>query len=434
MTKYRGKYYLQYVAVGVEFVTYADGIYTSDNPLGPFTYSPHNPFTIKANGFVTGTGHSCTFQDKKGNYWHMVTMVSSYAGRGRSQIGLFPASFDADGVLHCSTVFGDYPQYFPGIKENPTRNNFTGWMLLSHKKFAWASSTLEGYGVERAVDEDVMTYWCASTGNKGENMVIDLGKECEINAVQVNFDLHDVSDEFANSTNNPRYQSYTVHVSNDNKNWILVVDKSSNTKEFPHDYTELSEAVNARYVKLTNIFTPGGGKFAVKDLRVFGNSAKASFSQTKNITIVRDEDDSRIATIMWEPVKGADGYLIRYGIEPDKLYNHYMVYDDFKITINTLDKGTNYYFLVEAFDNGTDYYRERSTKTMGRGIELELFRNDEFVERKMIYEGKDNYIFENIIPGEYYLRHAHDGILWRSSVHYGNRSSWCIPGTGSKSC
>jgi hypothetical protein len=416
MTKYNGKYYLQYVAVGVEFFTYADGIYVSDNPLGPFTYSPHNPFSFKPTGFISGAGHSCTFQDKKGNYWHMVTMVSSYGGSGRNQIGLFPAAFDGDGVLHCNTIFGDYPQYYPGIKENPVRNNFAGWMLLSRKKFAQASSTLEGYGIENAVDENVMTYWCAASGDPGEYMVIDLGKECEISALQVNFDQHDASEEFARSTKNPRYQSYTVHVSGDNKNWSLVIDKSNNTKDFPHDYTELSKSVKARYVKLTNVFTPGNGKFAVKDLRVFGNPGSATFSQADNMTIVRDEDDRRNATIMWEPVKGADGYIIRYGIEPDKLYNNFMVYDAYSLTIHSLYKDAEYYFLVEAFDSGTEYYRERSTQTMGRGIELELYRDDEMVERKMIYEGKNDYVYENIVPGRYYLRHAHDGILWRGEL------------------
>ncbi len=213
-----------------------------------------------------------------------------------------------------------------------------------------------------------------------------------------------------------RYQSYTVHVSGDKNDWTTVIDKSNNTKDFPHDYTELSKPVNARYVKLTNVFTPGNGKFAVKDLRVFGNQVKASFAQADNVMIIRDEEDHRRATIMWEPVRGADGYIVRYGVEPDKLYNHYMIYDDYKLTINTLYKDAEYYFMVEAFDSGTDYYRERSTQTLGRGIELEFFKDDKMVERQMIYEGKIDYVFENIVPGKYYLRHAHDGVLWRGEL------------------
>ena len=33
-------------------------------------------------------------------------------------------------------------------------------------------------------------------------------------------------------------------------------------------------------------------------------------------------------TLLWQPVDGADGYVVRYGIEPGKLYNDFMVYDD----------------------------------------------------------------------------------------------------------
>jgi hypothetical protein len=327
-------------------------------------------------------------------------------------VGLFPADFDADGVLHCNTEFGDYPQYLPGIKQNPIRNNFTGWLLLSNKKFASASSFLPGHEVQNAVDENVMTYWAAKSGDPGENMVIDLGKTSEIYALQANFDMHGASAEFVKSRENPRYQSYTIHVSNDNQKWSLLVDKSNNKKDAPHDYLELVKPVKARYVKLTNVFTPGGGNFAVKDLRVFGNPRNAKFSQAGNITIVRDSQDRRNATVMWEPVENADGYIVRYGIQPDKLYNNYMVYDGYSLNLHTLNKNAEYYVMVEAFDSGTDYYRESSTRTQGRGIELELLKDRQVVERKMIFEGTNKYYFENVEPGHYSLRHAHGGILW----------------------
>jgi len=124
-----------------------------------------------------------------------------------------------------------------------------------------------------------MTYWCAGSGDPGEYIIIDIGKNCEIHALQVNFDKHGVSSGFANSRENLRYQSYTVHISNDNENWSLLVDRSNNKKDIPHDYIELSRAVNARYIKLTNVFTPGEGNFAVKDLRIFGEPGSTKFSQ-----------------------------------------------------------------------------------------------------------------------------------------------------------
>ena len=54
MTKHNGKYYFQYGAPGTEFKVYADGVYVSDKPMGPFTYQKHNPMSYKPGGFVQG--------------------------------------------------------------------------------------------------------------------------------------------------------------------------------------------------------------------------------------------------------------------------------------------------------------------------------------------------------------------------------------------
>ena len=50
LTKHGGRYHLQYAAPGTELNTYADGSFTADSPLGPFTYSPHSPFSSKPAG------------------------------------------------------------------------------------------------------------------------------------------------------------------------------------------------------------------------------------------------------------------------------------------------------------------------------------------------------------------------------------------------
>jgi len=307
-------------------------------------------------------------------------------------------------------------------------------MLLSHKKYLDVSSTFEGFAAGNAVDENFMTHWCAQTGDTGEFMTIDLGKECDIYALQVNFDQHDAKIAFGRgpgmgmgmgmgmginrnvSISNPRYQSFTLQVSDDNKNWSMLIDKSNNTVDNRHDYTELQEPVKARYVKLTNVFTPDSGKFAVQELRIFGNPEVAKFTEVKDVMIVRDPEDRRDATLTWQPVKGADGYVVRYGIEPEKLYNNYMVYDAYTITIHSLNRDPEYYFKVEAFDSGTDYYRERTEQTMGRGAEIELMREREMIERKMIKEGQNEYVFENIVPGQYTFRHTFGPVLWKGEL------------------
>jgi hypothetical protein len=357
MIKEKNKYYLHYAAPGTEFKTYADGIYVADSPKGPFQYASYSPFSFKPTGFITGAGHGSTFKDKDGRYWRVVTMTISVKHIFERRLGLFPVAFDEDGNIRCNTAFSDYPQYFPGVKENPIDDNFAGMMLLSHKKYATASSSLEGYGVARAVDEDARTYWSAQTGGADEWMMIDLGKDCSIQALQVNFAEQGTTPSLVRGRNNVIYEQYTIETSNDGMSWNMLIDKSQNLKDVPHDYLELAQPVTARYVRLNNVYAPGGGKFAIQDLRIFGNSAQAVFTTVSNYTVQRDAADERNAVVRWSPVANADGYVVRYGIAPNKLYNNYTVYDADSVVIHSLNKGVQYYFEVEAFDSGTDYYR-----------------------------------------------------------------------------
>ncbi|MEJ2055366.1 MAG: discoidin domain-containing protein, partial [Calditrichaceae bacterium] len=305
-----------------------------------FPFFSHRPYFAEASPWIEGPW----MIKHNGKYYLQYAAIGPALygeGRGGGDIALYPTSVDAEGVMHSNTAFGDYPQYYPGIKENPVDNNFTGWMLLSHKKYAKASSTLKGYDITNAVDENLYTFWCAETGDPGEFMVVDLGKECDIYAMQVNFDQHDAKVKFvwgrgmvsSSNADDNRFRSYTVETSTDNKNWSLLIDKSNNTKDVRYDYTELHQPVKARYVKLTNVFTPFEGKFAVKDLRIFGNPQIAEFTEINNVMVARDADDPRNAVLTWQPVKNADGYVIRYGIEPGKLYNDHIVYDAYTLNM-----------------------------------------------------------------------------------------------------
>lgn len=77
MTKHNGRYYLQYACPGTEFNIYADGVYVSDRPLGPFQPALNNPFSLKPGGFMRGAGHGSTLQDRDGAWWHTATMQIS---------------------------------------------------------------------------------------------------------------------------------------------------------------------------------------------------------------------------------------------------------------------------------------------------------------------------------------------------------------------
>ena len=116
MTKYGGRYYLQYGAPGTEYNVYANGVYVGTDPMGPFTYAPYNPVAYKPGGFVQGAGHGNTFQDLFGNWWNTGTPWIAVNWNFERRIGLHPAGFDADSQMYADTRFGDFPHWLPTKK------------------------------------------------------------------------------------------------------------------------------------------------------------------------------------------------------------------------------------------------------------------------------------------------------------------------------
>ena len=91
MTKYKGKYYLQYAFGGAEFNIYGDGVYASDNPLGPYSMAANNPYSFKPGGFIPGAGHGSTICDTDGAFWHTTSMRISINHMFERRVGLWPA-------------------------------------------------------------------------------------------------------------------------------------------------------------------------------------------------------------------------------------------------------------------------------------------------------------------------------------------------------
>ena len=356
MTKYKGKYYLQYGAPGTEFSSYADGVVVSDHPLGPFIPQAHNPVSFKPGGFARGAGHGSTFQDNQHNWWHVSTMVIAVKNSFERRLGFWPAGFDKDGVMYCNTAFGDYPHYLARAVNKTgdgsytaDGSTFTGWMLLNYNKPVTVSSTLGGYLPNNAVDENIKTYWSAATGNKGEWIQTDLGALSTVNAVQINYADQDA--EFLGKQTDI-YHQYILRYSADGKKWQVLTDKSNNKTDVPHDYTALPQPVKARYIRLENIHMPTG-KFAISGLRIFGNGNGPTPDTVKSFTILRTEKDKRSAWIKWAPVNNAYAYNIYVGISPDKLYNCIMVHNANDYYFKGMDKEQTYYFCIEAInENG----------------------------------------------------------------------------------
>ena len=258
MTKNNGKYYLQYGAPGTEFSGYTDGVIVGDDPFGPFT--PQSlQFSFKPGGFARGAGHGATFRDNWKNYWHVSTIAISVKNNFERRIGIWPAGFDKDDVMYCNQAFGDYPAYLPDGTEDHLQSRFTGWMLLNYNKPVVVSSIYGDYGPNNAVDENIKTYWCAATGNAGEWIQSDLGTVSTVRAIQVNYADQDA--EFLGKSIGVFHQ-YKILESTDGKKWNVLVDKSKNKTDVPHDYIELATPVKTRYLKLVNIRMPTG-KFAI---------------------------------------------------------------------------------------------------------------------------------------------------------------------------
>jgi hypothetical protein len=349
MNKSNGKYYLQYGAPGTEFSGYGDGVYVSDQPLGPFTYQKHNPFSYKPGGFTRGAGHGATYQDLFKQWWHISTITIAVKNNFERRNGIWPAQIDTDGVLYTNTSYGDYPHYIPHAGANHDKSQFTGWMLLNYNKPVQVSSTLSAFTANNAVDENMKTYWSATTGNAGEWIQSDLGNKSTIQAIQINY-----ADEGAELMGKQLdiYHQYKIYASIDGKAWSLIIDKSKNKTDVPHDYVVLPKPIEARYIKMENVHMPTG-KFALSGLRVFGKGVGTNPGEVINFIALRGDSERRNAWLKWAVNPNATGYHIYFGSDPGKLYNSVLVYGVSEYYCTALEKNLPYYFQIEAFnENG----------------------------------------------------------------------------------
>ena len=347
MTKHGGRYYLQYAAPGTEYNVYANGTYIGDAPLGPFHYAPYNPVSYKPGGFMTGAGHGSTFRDNHGNWWNTGTPWLAINWKFERRISMFPAGFDADGQMFSNTRFGDFPHYVPTGKWTDRNSLFTGWMLLSYRKHANASSARDSFPADRVTDEDRGTFWVADTNRVGEWLTIDLGGEREVKAVQVNFVDYE-SDIFASDST--VYTQFLLHHSTDGKLWEKIADLTGERRDRPNAYIELPRPVRTRFIRYEHVYV-ASPNLAIGDLRVFGNASGRPPATPRRLAARRDTD-ARNAFVTWSPVRGAVGYNILWGIRPDKLYQTYQVFADGepRLELRALNVGQEYYVAIEAFD------------------------------------------------------------------------------------
>lgn len=358
MDKHQGKYYLQYAFAGTQYNTYGDGVYVSEHPLGPFTLAKNNPYSYHPGGFMPGAGHGSTMEDLQGNLWHTSTMRISVNHDFERRVGIWKASYDADGELCCNQRYGDWPISVSDNKEQDIWNN-PEWMLLSYGKKATASSATEGKSPEYVCDENVQTWWQANTKHRDEWVMIDLGKEMDVRAVQINFADDDIAIPVPGEirgTTQARYieeteliTQYLLEGSVDGENFFVMEDKTNVTTDLSHDFLYWEDGIGVRYIRLSHMRVPYEQNPCISGLRVFGNSqgptpAQASYQihRTSGIDMEIEVDETK--------QEGASiGYNILWGHEENKLYHSYLTYDR-KKRIGALIEGQSYYVRVDTFN------------------------------------------------------------------------------------
>lgn len=344
ITRQGDYYYLMYAAPGTEFTSYCTGVYVSKNPLGPYTCMPGAPFSIKPGGFITGAGHGHPFKDRYGNDWYVGTMIVSAKEHFERRVGIFPAYYK-DGYAHGRTDYMDFPFILPEKKVDFSKHNVSAGMnLLSYGKQMTASSSMDAHRAEMAADENIKTWWSATSGKAGEWLQMDLGKPMEVAALQIGFAdegfrtyRHDIA---------PVYQ-YLVESSLDGKNWQTMTDRTQNTQDQIYELVVLDKKMQARYIRIKNTKEFSVGNFSIADLRLFGKAKGKAPQTVSGFRAERNNDRRRIA-FSWDALPAAEGYVIRWGVSPERIENAAMVHGN-EAEFGFFDRDASYYLTIEAF-------------------------------------------------------------------------------------
>lgn len=346
ITRQGDYYYLMYAAPGTEFTSYCTGVYTSKNPLGPYTCMPGVPFSIKPGGFITGAGHGHPFKDRYGNDWYVSTMIVSAKEHFERRVGIYPAYYQ-EGYAHAITDDMDYPFIVPDKKVNFSKKSISaGINLLTYGKRTSASSSLEAHQPDKAADENIKTWWAAASGKQGEWLQVDLGKVMEVAALQVCFADHDFN-TYRKDKNVPVYQ-YVAEYSTDGKNWQILADRSQNTQDQIYELILPTHQAKARYVRVTNSKDFAVGKFSIADLRLFGKAKGQKPEVVSNFTAKRNDDRRRMA-FSWDEQPSAQGYVIRWGASPQHI-DHAVTVRGNQAEFGFFDRDATYYVSIEAFN------------------------------------------------------------------------------------
>jgi hypothetical protein len=276
---------------------------------------------------------------------------------------MLPAFFDEDGILYGDNSYGDYPHFSPSAEGH--KGEFAGWMLLSYKKPVKVSSYQKGsaakaegfaewnrpetspdFKAANLTDENCKTYWLAGSNTSEEWAEIDLEDEADVYAIQINF--YDHKANLYGRVDGLSHR-FILQASLDGEKWRTIENRKNSNVDAPNAYIQLKKPVKARYIRYENIKVPSNN-LAISEIRVFGKGSGEAPEAVEGFKSIISSD-GREARLSWQPVAGAQGYNISWGIAPDKMYNDWLVYSDTSLTLRCLNAGTKYYFSINAFNS-----------------------------------------------------------------------------------
>ena len=201
---------------------------------------------------------------------------------------------------------------------------------------------------EVLTDENPKSFWVADANDAKQWVQIEFPRPGDVYALQLNF--HDHESGIYTRVEGLKHR-FIIEASEDGKTWKTVIDRAKSYKDTPNAYLVLNQPVKAKYIRYKNIEVPGNN-LALSEIRVFGKGYGKTPAKVKAFNVAR-QPDRRDAQLTWDAVKNAQGYNIRWGIAPNKLYQAWLVYDAHELFMRCLDRDQTYYFSIEAFnENG----------------------------------------------------------------------------------
>ena len=149
----------------------------------------------------------------------------------------------------------------------------------------------------------------------------------------------------------PQKTGYLLEGSLDGENWFVLLDTRGEGSDRAHRFWMPEKPVDTRYLRLRDFVIPFGGVPAVSGLRVFGPAQGEAPGQVSRVEASRSGEGLNIL-LKWDAVPGADGYNVRYGIAPEKLYSGWQVADGTELDLSMVNAGQDYYIVVDSYGSG----------------------------------------------------------------------------------